>query len=237
MPCAAGKLYGPAVVHSWIRPYMDHWKPMSRVLLTRVLLMASVAYVVFFYFFGAAIKPGYSQLSNFVSEYNATGTPWAGMLTYVGFVATAAFLACFLVAAAPVAQVSGVSRVGFWLLWSVPFSFLIGAIAPCDAGCPAEGSASQTVHTLLGALAYVGMGTGIALLSFAPSFRPYRWRRLFMIFTGLAFPVVFIIMVQSDFASFRGLLQRLLDVVMAVSLLLTVFTILATERRVSSDVC
>src|SRR5688500_17997415 len=125
---------------------MDRWAPLDRARLTRILLVASILYVVAFYFIGGAVKPGYSQMSNFVSEYNATGTPWASTLTYAGFVATAALFSCFLAAAAPIAQVSGVSRLGFWLLWSVPFSYLLGAIAPCDAGCPLDGSTSQLLH-------------------------------------------------------------------------------------------
>ena len=44
-------------------------------------------YAIGFYFIGAALKPGYSQRSNFISEYNATGTPWAGALTYAGILA------------------------------------------------------------------------------------------------------------------------------------------------------
>ena len=209
---------------------------MNRTQITRFLLIASILYVIGFYFIGSAVKPGYSQLSNFVSEYNATGTPWANVLTYAGFVATAALLSGFLFAASPLAQVSGVSRLGFWLLWSVPFSYLLGAIAPCDAGCPLEGSTSQLLHNVFGVLAYFGMGISIALVSFAPGFRSFKLRRTFMLLTGIAFPVVFIVMLQPDFAPWRGLLQRSLDVAMAVSLVLVVFTILAKGRRASQGV-
>lgn len=102
---------------------------MERAQLTRLLLVTAILYVIGFYFIGSAIKPGYSQLSNFVSEYNATGTPWAGTLTYAGYLATAMLLSAFLVSAAPLAQVSGFSRLGFWLLWSVPASYLLAVIA------------------------------------------------------------------------------------------------------------
>lgn len=209
---------------------------MNRTQVTRLLLIASILYVIGFYFIGGAVKPGYSQLSNFVSEYNATGTPWADRLTYAGFVATAALLSCFLVAAAPITQVSGVSRLGFWFLWSVPFSYLLGAIAPCDAGCPLEGSTSQILHNVFGVLAYFGMGISVALVSFAPGFRSFKLRRTFMLLTGIAFPVVFIVMLQPDFAPWRGLMQRSLDVAMAVCLVLVVFTILAKGRRASRGV-
>jgi len=203
---------------------------MDRVQLTRLLLVTSILYVIGFYFIGSAIKPGYSQLSNFVSEYNATGTPHADALTYAGFLASAALSSFFLVAAAPLAQVSGVSRLGFWLLWSVPASYLLGAMFPCDAGCPADGSTSQLLHNALSILAYFGMGISVALVSLAPGFSSFTLRRIFMLLTGIAFPLVFIAMVQPDLAPWRGLLQRLLDVALAVSLILISWTILDTCR-------
>ena len=209
---------------------------MDRSQLARLLLVTSILYVIGFYFIGSALKPGYSQLSNFVSEYNATGTPWADTLTYAGFLATAALLSCFLVAAAPLAQVSGVSRLGFWLLWSVPASYLLGALFPCDAGCPAEGSTSQILHNALSVLAYFGMGVGVALVSLAPGFSSFKLRRAFMLLTGIAFPVVFVAMVQPDLAPWRGLLQRSLDAALAASLILLVFTILAPGRRAPQGV-
>jgi hypothetical protein len=212
---------------------MDRSEPLDRANLTRLLLAASVLYVIGFYFIGAAVKPGYSQLSNFVSEYNATGTPWADTLTYAGFVATAALFSGFLVAAAPLVQVSGASRLGFWLLWSLPFSYLVGAIAPCDAGCPLDGSTSQRLHNAFSVLAYIGMGIGLALVSFAPGFSSFKLRRTFLLVSGTAFPAVFIAMIEPDLAPWRGLLQRSLDVAMAASLVLVVVTILTKSRRAS----
>lgn len=209
---------------------------MERAQLTRLLLVASILYVIGFYFIGAAVKPGYSQLSNFVSEYNATGTAWAGAITYAGFLATTVLFACFLLAAAPITQVSGVSRMGFWLLWSIPFSYFVGAIAPCDAGCPLEGSTSQLLHNAFSVFAYLGMGVGIALVSLAPGFRSFKLRRSFMLLTGVAFPVVFNLMIESDLAPWRGLLQRSLDLAMAASLVMVAWTILDTGRRTPEGV-
>lgn len=208
---------------------------MDRVQLTRLLLITTILYVIGFYFIGSAVKPGYSQFSNFVSEYNATGTPWADTLTYAGFVATAALLSCFLVAAAPLAQVSGTSRLGFWLLWSAPASYLLAAIAPCDAGCPIEGSTSQLLHNAFGIFAYFGMGISLALVSLASGFSSFKLRRAFMLLTGIAFPVVFIVMIHPSMAPWRDLLQRLLDVALAASLILVAWTIIATERPNSGD--
>lgn len=204
---------------------------MDRAQLTRLLLFTAILYVIGFYFIGSAIKPGYSQISNFVSEYNAIGTPWAGTLTYAGFVATAGLLSGFLASAAPLMDVSRASRLGSWLLWSVPASYLLAAIAPCDAGCPIEGSTSQRMHNFLSVVTYFGMGVSVALVSLDSKFNDFALRRIFMLLTGIAFPAVFIVMVQPEVAPWRGLLQRLLDVALAASLILMTWTLIPTGRQ------
>ena len=85
---------------------------MNRTQIARLLLLASILYEIGFYVIGSAIKPGYSQISNFVSEYNAAGTAWTGTLTYAGFAATAAILSAFLVVALPLFRAEGASRLG-----------------------------------------------------------------------------------------------------------------------------
>lgn len=204
---------------------------MERAKRARRLLVVSILYVIGFYFIGSAVKPGYSQVSNFVSEYNATGTPWAQTLTYAGFAATTAILTAFLVTAFPLLKLSGAGRPGAWLLWSVPASYFIAVIAPCDAGCPLDGSASQIAHNLLAVATYFGMGASVFLMSLAPEFGNFRLRRAFLLVTGVAFPVVFLLMVQPELASWGGLLQRLLDIAMAISLALVLWTLAPTDRN------
>lgn len=202
---------------------------MDRTRFARLLLIAVIVYVIGFYFVGSAVKPGYSQVSNFISEYNATGTAWARTLTYAGFAATAGLLSAFLIVALPLMRASGASRWGAWLLWSMPASFLLAVIAPCDAGCPAEGSTSQLLHNVFGVLTYFGMGASVALISLDARFNAFNARRGFLLLTGIAFPVVFIAMVQLELAPWRGLLQRSLDVALATSLVLIAWTLLPTE--------
>ena len=204
---------------------------MNRKQNARLLLLASILYVIGFYFIGSAIKPGYSQISNFVSEYNAVGTAWAGTLTYAGFFTTAAILSAFLIVAVPLIRAEGASRVGAWLLWSLPASYFTAVIAPCDAGCPLEGSASQIAHNLLGIVCYFGMGISVLLIAFDSRFSGFKLRRTFLLITGIAFPAVFFLMVQPELDQWAGLLQRLLDIAMAVSLILIVWTLIPTEHN------
>jgi hypothetical protein len=96
----------------------------DRTILARSLLLVTIAFAVLFYTVGGLIKPGYSQFSSFISELNATGTPWATTLSFAGFLPLGLLLAAFLVTAAPLVSVQGVSRVGYLLLWSQPIAFM-----------------------------------------------------------------------------------------------------------------
>ena len=85
------------------------------------------------------------------------------------------------------------------------------------------------MHNLFGIVVYLGMGAGVALVSLAPGLSGLKLRRAFMLLTGAAFPVVFAVMVQPEVAPWRGVLQRLLDVAMAISLLLIVQTLVRPQ--------
>lgn len=204
---------------------------MTRLGLARVLAVAAIVYAAAFYFVGASIKPGYSQVANFISEYNAAGTAYAGLLTYAGFAVVAALLAGFLIAVAPLARVQGASRAGMWALWGAPASFAMAAVFPCDAGCPIEdGSFSQEMHNLLAVATYLVTGLSLILLSRAPVLAvEARWARSFLLTAGVAWIVMFGVMLLPEMAPVRGLVQRSLDALLAGSLLIVAF-VLAQPR-------
>lgn len=197
---------------------------MTRLGLARALAIVAIVYAAAFYFVGAAIKPGYSQMTNFISEYNATGTAYAELLTYAGFAAVAGLIAAFLIAVAPYARVQGISRVGFWMLWAAPASYALAVAYPCDAGCPLDGSFSQQMHNWLAIAAYGFTGLSLILLSRAPVLAvEARWARPFLLASGVAWIAVFAVMVLPEVAAVRGLLQRSLDVLLAGGLLIVAF--------------
>ena len=179
-----------------------------------------------FYIVGAALKPGFSSRTQFISELNATGTPWALELGWLGFAPIALLLAAFLVLATPRAQVRGASRLGWWLLWSLPLAFAGVALFPCDAGCPIGGSASQDAHDLIGVLTYFASALALGLLALAPAHpRVTPALRIFLGATGVAFVLIFVAMLLPPLAPVRGLLQRGADAALAASLLLLAWRI------------
>ena len=194
---------------------------MSRVRIARALAATTVAWGLAFYAIGDAIKPGYSSITQYISELNATGTAFAQELGWLGFMPVGVLFAAFLLAAHPLARVRGASRLGWWLLWSQPIAFIGVALAPCDAGCPIGGSPTQSLHDLLGVTTYFAGALALVLLSFAPAHpRVGIGVRTFLRVAGSGFVFLFVWMLVPESAAFRGLLQRIADAMLAISLLL-----------------
>jgi hypothetical protein len=202
----------------------------DRVLVAQLLAVATVLFGLGFYIVGAAIKPGYSSLSQYISELNATGTAWASALGYLGFLPLGLLFAAFLVAASPLAAVQGASRLGWWLLWSQPVAFIGVALAPCDVGCPLGGSPTQLVHDLLGVTTYFAGALGMLLLSFAPALRGRAPSRHFLRVAALAFVLLFVAMLDPQIVEIRGALQRIADALLAAALLTIAFRLLPAAR-------
>ena len=188
-----------------------------RIKLARVLALASAVYAAVFYIAGGALKPGYSHAANFISELNATGTPWAQELGLLGFVPLGLLVAAFLLVAYPLARLSGRSRAGFLLLWSQPIAFLGAALAPCDPGCPGDGSLQQQIHNVLGLVTYLSAAAGFLLLSFHHHLG-LSGKLLFRL-ACFAWLGLFILMLVPELSPVRGLLQRTADAILWASLL------------------
>lgn len=199
---------------------------MSRVRTARALAFAAVAWGVGFYAVGETIKPGYSGVTQYISELNATGTALANEISWFGFVPVGVLLAAFLFVAQPFARVRGASRLGWWLLWSQPIAFIGVALAPCDVGCPIGGSPAQDLHDLLGVTTYFAGALALVLLSFAPAHpRVTAGVRVFLRLAGTGFVFLFAVMLLPEAAPYRGLLQRVADAMLAISLLLVAWRI------------
>lgn len=173
----------------------------------RWLVIAAVMSYVIMMLGGAALKPGYSSISQFISELNATGTPFAVAIGWLGFFPFGMVAGALLIASAGSAPVQGASRIGYWLLMAEPVGYIGSAFWPCDAGCPADGSMSQLLHNLLSISTYLATTLGLALLSFNARLA-MRWR-FFWALLAIAWLILFGLMLDDSLAPWRGILQRL----------------------------
>lgn len=168
---------------------------------------------------GGSIKPGYSHVSQFISELNASDSPHAHALGLYGFLPLGLLVAAFLLAAAPLARVHGISRVGWWLLFSQPIAYVGVFMFPCDLGCPTQGSATQQMHNLVAVMTYIACAVGYVMLSRAPALAVKPLGRFWLVATGVLWIVGFFVMLHPAVQAWRGLLQRLLEFSLYASLL------------------
>jgi len=181
----------------------------SSVRSQRWLIMVFVALYLPMLFGGAALKPGYSPVSQYISELGASGSAHARLISVFGFIPVGVLAAMLLWASAPLVPVSGASRLGYWLLMFEPLAWIGSALAPCDLGCPSTGSLSQSLHTLLGLFTYVGTALGLVLLATTPAISTST--RLLWIALAALWLLLFALMALPPLQPWRGLLQRLAE--------------------------
>lgn len=202
----------------------------ARLRSARFLAVVTVLHGALFYTVGAALKPGYSSVSQYISELNATGTAHATELGLYGFLPLGLLFGLFLLVGTPLAQVEGRSRVGWWLLWSQPVAFISVFFAPCEAGCPDAGSLAQTIHNAFGLLTYFAGALGLLLLASAPVLSGSAARG-YLRFTGIAFVLLFVVMLQPEVAAVRGLVQRFADALLGGAVLVIAWRLLAAPSK------
>ena len=160
--------------------------------------------------FMGATRSDYSSFANYLSELGASGTTTQLLTNRLAFPLVG--LSCILIVIALWHRLpyTGGVRAGLICLGlGLPLAYFGAAVFPCDYGCPIEGSASQTVHNLLGLIQYPLAVIGFALLAVNLKSRPV-WRVGFAL-AAAAMATGFVMMLIPEQASLRGLWQRLGD--------------------------
>ena len=155
---------------------------------------------------GGWLKGDFDLVSQFTSELTTSGTPWARAIAASHVVWGTLGLALLWVAA-PLAPLAGAARAGYWLLASEPGVWIGSAFLPCDPGCPVEGSPTQKLHNLWGAVTFLATTVGLLLL--ACNRAVSRAARLAWALLAVFWLTTFVLMLVPDAAPVRGLIQRL----------------------------
>lgn len=178
-----------------------------RVVTVFACLLALFTPVVF-----GALQPEYSHVRDYISALGAKGAPYATWVNLLGFLPVGLLVAvvCFLLPS--VLPRTRLARVGSLCLLSVSVGYLGAVFAPCDSGCPAEGSPSQQIHNVLGIIEYVGAAISLLLFAGALIRRP-PWRKVgwLSLLTAIVVLVCFTFLIIPDFQSWRGLWQRVAE--------------------------
>ena len=203
---------------------------MNKVSVTRALAVITTGYALLVIVAGAAVTPGYSHVRQYISELGASGAAYGELVSWAGFLPVGILLALLLVVALPVARVHGSSRLGLLLfLGSQAIAYISAALAPCDLGCPAEGTATQDLHNLFGILTYMLAAVGLFLLSRAPSLSS-AGRAGFMA-AGLLWLAAFFLMLAPGLQPWSGLMQRAAETILWLAVLYIAFRMTGEKNR------
>lgn len=160
-----------------------------------------------------ALRPDYNHLDQFISELGATGTPYAGLMNYAGFVPMGLLFLGFAVSTRSLLPRTPLSILGTVLLVLFALGGTTAGLASCDLGCPqGSGSVAHVIHNTVSPLAFVAFILASAVLGVhfrrVPEWQPF-W--LYSIATSAVASAFMIAMVASlESRELTGLWQRLL---------------------------
>ena len=93
--------------------------------------------------------PGYSHISQFISELGATGSPYGDLVNYLGFIPTELFILSFVFTCLLVMPKTKRNLTGLAFIAIYGITLGIAALFPCDFECsPVEPSFSHNIHML-----------------------------------------------------------------------------------------
>ena len=181
----------------------------------RILLLGGAAGAVLFSLatiVSAALRPQYNHLTSFISELGASGTPYAPIMNYLGFVPAGLLLAVFGIALMRSTSRRVPAVIGSALVVLFGLGVAASGMISCDAGCPQSGgSPANTVHNAIGPVSFISMILGVALLSY--DFKQGPYLRSFSLYSfvtsGLALLFLVALVGSLDSKTLTGLWQRL----------------------------
>ncbi|MEJ0087884.1 MAG: DUF998 domain-containing protein [Pseudomonadota bacterium] len=103
-----------------------------------------------------ALTPGYSHVSQFISELGARGSPYEWPVRFAGFLPSGVLLLAFCGFAFAALPRSRGAALGLLGLAVYAVGYVVAASFPCDLGCrPETPSTSQLIHNAVGLLGYL----------------------------------------------------------------------------------
>lgn len=174
---------------------------------------------------GAAAWPGYSHVTQYISELGATGAPNGRLVSLGGFLPIGVLLMTFAVLGALIPPRGVLRTLGFIGIFLFALGYFGAALFPCDLGCrPETPSPSQMLHLAFGLAGYVLAPLSLTALAVASR----KWPGQGWLFPlGLICAVVACIAFFSMVDPLAGLFQRVLE----ASVILWILAFAVSLRR------
>jgi hypothetical membrane protein len=173
--------------------------------------LVALGIVVLMTVLAGAATPGYSHLSQFISELGARGAPTEWVVRLAGFLPAGVLLLAFCGLAYRALPLSRSTSLALGGLAVYAAGYLVAAAFPCDLGCrPPHPSPSQRIHNLVGMLGYLLAPASLFVLARAARAWPAA-RALTLAGYGAAALALLGLFTLNPAAPTVGLSQRLLE--------------------------
>jgi len=160
----------------------------------------------------SSLRLHYNHIHEFISELGATGTPYADLMNFVGFIPAGIMMALFGISLfhLPKHLMKGI---GASLIILFGVGVVIAGSFSCDPGCPQQGgSFENSIHDGISGPAFLSATTGILLIGISFRRSPF-WKALWvysLVSALLAYSFIFLLINSLDSRIYTGLWQRLL---------------------------
>ena len=161
----------------------------------------------------AALQPNYNHTTSFISELGASGSPYAPLMNYLGFVPAGLLLAAFGISLWRVTSRHILATAGMVLVVLFGVGVAASGVMSCDPGCPVSGgSLENIIHNAIGPISFIALICGVALLGYDFRRLPYLRPLSLYSFLTSAFALLFMIALVGSLETkmLTGLWQRLL---------------------------
>jgi Protein of unknown function (DUF998) len=118
--------------------------------------LLSAALIALLTLMAALATPGYSHMSQFISELGARGAEHEYAVRFLGFLPAGICLFVYCIAARHSLPTTRSTTAAFVGIGLYALGYITAAFLPCDLGCrPPQPSLSQALHNLIGLAGYV----------------------------------------------------------------------------------
>lgn len=173
--------------------------------------MAALMVLVETLYFGS-LRPGYSHISNTISELGETGAPHAGAVAF-GFFLPVGLLVWLGLALVFRQAPDKYVTVGFIALSGLGAGYVLSAFFPCDPGGPIYGTWRTLVHNFAGFIDYEGTGLGFLFIAGHFARHGARFKAAAFLFAGAVLLVTTGLFCFEGLNFVRGGIQRIAEVV------------------------
>lgn len=175
-----------------------------------VLVAAFMVLIEALYF--ASRQPGYSQVSNTISELGAIGAPNARQVAFGFFlpVGLLVWLALWLVRGG---ASDGYAAWALVALSCLGAGYVMAAFFPCDPGAPLFGSWRTQIHNVVGFVDYEGTGIGFLLIARHVARKRAALKAVAFLAAGMSVLLCLALLSLTATFHIRGAIQRVAEVI------------------------